>query len=139
VPCYIEGFHDINAVIDTNYLAPEGLEGFHQFRKFHALMEPVPQGGGSQEPRVTMTWGAPHEFPTTTIGKTFPITPLNARERTTQVVVDLYNTQMSSQGQALRLNLTYPQIYGRFTLYWFSVDYNDIGNENLMMYQRANS
>ena len=138
-PVYVEGFHDVTAVIDTNYLAPEGLVNFHQFRKFHALMEPIFVQSGTGEPRVTISWGAPHEFPTTQDAKSFPITPLNPRERTTQVVVDLSNTQMSSQGQALRLNLTYPQVYGRFTLYWFRVDYNDIGEDQLMMYQRANS
>ena len=138
-PLYLQGVHDVTAVIDTNYLAPEGLEGFHQFRKIHALLEPVALQGGTQEPRVTLSWCAPHEFPTTADSKSFPITPLNTRERTTQIVVDLYNNQMSSQGQGLRLKLTYPQIFGRFTLYWFSVDYNDIGNDNLMMYQRANS
>jgi len=138
-PMYVEGFHSITAVIDTNYLAPEGLVSFHQFRKFHALMEPIFIQSGTGQPRVTISWGAPHEFPTTQDSKSFPITPLNPRERTTQVVVDLSNTQMSSQGQALRLNLTYPQVYGRFTLYWFRVDYNDIGEDQLMMYQRANS
>ncbi len=138
-PVFVQGYHDVECVIDTNYLAPEGLFSWNQVRYLHALIKPVPQGNGAGEANVELQWQANHEIDgATTASKTVSLFPRNSRETTTQLLVDIPSPGMQALAQAVKTRLTYNQVSGRWTLYLMTHYYEGRGDRELLHYQQAN-
>lgn len=135
-PIFVQGFHDIKSVIDTNYLAPGGLFTWILSRYMQLLIKPVKRLQGSAEPFVKAEWQGNHTTATTCATKSLSLYPINARETTTQILTDIPNAEMQAEGQAVKVTLTYNQIAGRYTLYLMTHYYADMGSDQIKTYQR---
>lgn len=141
-PVFTEGTaysHEIICTIDTNSLAPMGIEAWQIFRYVHMLFLPVQSWQGAQTPTVAFSWNCNHYYKATPSTKSFQPVAINAREISTQVVMDLYSQEMSAEGQGLQINIQYNQLIGRWTLYTLALFYSPRGLMNLQQYQRPNS
>ena len=134
-PMFVDGFHGVNCVMQTHYLAPEGIFTWHALRWLHILIKPVPTQQGSVIPYVTAKWEANHQQVTSTATKNLNLLALNTRETTTQIMTDIPSNNMEAQGQAVRTTLTYNQLAGRWTFYMVAGYYESAPNDT-KMYQR---
>jgi len=134
-PMFVDGFHGVNCVMQTHYLAPEGIFTWHALRWLHILIKPVPTQQGNVIPYVTAKWEANHQQVTSTATKNLNLLALNTRETTTQIMTDIPSNNMEAQGQAVRTTLTYNQLAGRWTFYMVAGYYESAPNDT-KMYQR---
>jgi hypothetical protein len=134
-PMFVDGFHGVSCVLQTHYLAPEGIFTWHALRWLHILIKPVPTMQGTVIPYVTAQWDANHQQVTSTATKNLNLLALNSRETTTQIITDIPSPNMEAQGQAVRTTLTYNQLAGRWTFYMVAGYYESAPNDT-KMYQR---
>jgi hypothetical protein len=134
-PMFVDGFHGVSCVLQTHYLAPEGIFTWHALRWLHILIKPVPTMQGTVIPYVTAQWAANHQQVTSTATKNLNLLALNSRETTTQIITDIPSPNMEAQGQAVRTTLTYNQLAGRWTFYMVAGYYESAPNDT-KMYQR---
>lgn len=138
-PIFVDGYHDVPCVFDTNYLSPLGLAQWVLVRFMHLLIRPVTRAQGNAAPYVTAEWRANHEqSPSTTSSKQLPLYAINTRETTTQILTDIPSPGMQADAQAVKTTLTYNQIAGRWTLFYLAHYYMPKGPGEVMYYQRNN-
>lgn len=135
-PIFVEGYHDVVCKLQGNFLAPEGLIRWHIVRYLHILIKAVKQGLGAASPTATAQFEANHQQSAVTSTKSFSVYPLNSRESTSQVILDIPSTNSQAEGQAVRTTLTYNQLAGRWTLFAMTHYYEQNGPDENKYYQQ---
>lgn len=135
-PIFVAGYHDVACTFQTNYLSPKGIYRYMLTRYLHMLIKPIKQLLGSGIPTGTAQWEPNHQQSANTSTKIFSVYPLNSRETTTQVMLDVPSSDMQAEAQAVRTTLTYNQIAGRWTLFAATHYYEDRGADETKYYQQ---
>jgi len=129
----------IECTLETEYLCPVSLDLWSRFRYVHLLINPTDSHPGDATTEVSLVWRMNHEIGAYSDTKTLPVTRLATNETTTQIYVDLLNSQMTAEGQAIKYKFTYNQLYQRFTLFSMTTRYQDQGEGEVKYYQRENA
>ena len=129
----------IESTIETQYLCPISMDLWSSFRYAHLLINPTDAQSGDLIPTVALQWRMNHEIGGFSDTKNLPLTKLQSGETTTQLYVDLLNSNMTTTGQAIKYKFTYNQLYQRYTLFTFTTRYQDKGEGEIKYYQRDNA